>query len=168
MQKSGWRNSQDGIKKLGYFFSSVVLFIFGATYIFPFFYFPSLVRPVLLIGALLIIYILTDASYRNNVNCVANVYFVEVRDATQIVENVLNVKQFPFRREDNGESVHYYLDKDDVEMIISPFSPNVRIFSIGSTRIASLIKIRSTDVENDLLVQNLKRKLDDGFAPQGL
>ena len=164
MQNSGWHNSQDGIKRSGGIISFVaILFISGATYSFPF-----LIRLVLLIGTLLIIRILIDASYRNNANCIHNSYFVEIDDAIQIVENILNAKYFPFRREDDGEKVHLYLDKDGVELVLTPFAPNSRGFGIGFARTASHIKICSTNVENDLLVQNLKQKLDDGFAPKGL
>ena len=163
MQNSHWRNSQHKANEMGCGFSIFsTLLILGMVYAVPFRF-----RVILLIGAYAIIYIVVDAVRRNNANSVEKVYNVKIYEATQIVENILNAKHFPFRRENNGEKVKFHLDENDVELLLSPFSYHRRAFQ-RSLKIASLVKIRSKNVDDDLLVQNLKGKLDDGFAPKGL
>ncbi len=161
--ESGWRSSQDRLSDIGCGFSLFVSFLI-LLLARPF---PLQMRLLLIIGANALIFVIVLTIREKNENSFEKVVHVDTIAATQVIENVLNAKKFPFEKDRNEKHLHFILTNEGVELILSPYDPQNRHRHWVNAP-ASIIKIRAAGSEQNPLVESLKYKLDNAFSPKGL
>ena len=160
---SRWRPAQDRLSDIGCGFSLFVSFMI-LLMARPF---PLQMRLLLIVGANALIFVIVMSIREKNENSVQKVVYVDTIAATQVIENVLNAKKFPFEKDRNGKHLHFILLSEGVELILTPYDPRGRNRHWVKAP-ASIIKIRAASPDNMLLVASLQEKLDDAFTPKGL
>ena len=158
-----WHPAQDRLSDIGCGFSLFVSFMI-LLMARPF---PLQMRLLFIIGANALIFVIVMTIREKNENSVQKVVHVDTSAATQVIENVLNAKKFPFEKDRNGKHLHFILLSDGVEIVLTPYDPRGRSRHWGNAS-ASIIKMRAASSDNMLLVVSLQEKLDDAFTPKGL
>ena len=160
---SSWRHSQDKLSDIGCGFSlfaSFLILLMARPL-------PLQMRVLLIIGINALIFVVVITMREKNENSVEKVFYVDSIAATQVIENVLNAKKFPFEKDRNEKHLHFILVSEGVELILTPYDPKGRNRHWVKAP-ASILKIRAVGPENEPLVSSLKQKLDDAFSPKGL
>ncbi len=160
---SSWRPSQDRLSDIGCGFSlfaSFLILLLARP-------FPLQMRLLLIVGINALIFVIVLTLREKNENSFEKVVHVDTVAATQVIENVLNAKKFPFEKDRNEKHLHFILTGEGVELILTPYDPqNRRRHRVKAP--AAIIKIRAASSEQIPLVESLKYKLDDAFSPKGL
>ena len=102
-----WRKAEDRVLEGGCLLSFLLsLFILGTPYNMPFW-----IRLVLFLGINAVIYLVGRSLHHKYATTIEKIFGVENRQASQIVENVLNDKQLPFTKKRQGEMDEAYSPK---------------------------------------------------------
>jgi hypothetical protein len=163
MSSKTWRNSQDKAFEVWLVYSLLATFLILAVV------YPILLwqRIAVLIITNVIIFFISLIIKRRNLATIEKIFFIPTYKSLQIIKNVLNAKQLPFSTQRKNQSIHYCIENEEVEIILQPHRVSRKGLVTSAEDVASKIKIRPTNIENQPLIQSLKQKLDEGFSPKG-
>ena len=100
---------------------------------------------------------------------IQKIYFVDRRDATIIVTQVLDDKQLPYQKHWNGDGYTFRLDDaNGLTLQVKSFYPEGKNILSEKISLMSIVKLQPIKPSTKLLSDSLKRKLDEAFAPAGL
>lgn len=126
-------------------------------------------RLLLILGANLLIFGAGKLIRRRYSNTIEKLFILDPKDASQVIENVLNHKNLPYRKERNGRSTRFVLEANSIEIRLQPHSPYRHRFSISAfTPNMALVRLYPVTDETKPLIMSLTQHLNRAFTPQGL